>query len=96
MSWSQAKSPYLVTVVGVALMVLAEIISVVRAMMFRAMFHPGGFNGTGPGPGFSGGARYGGGGFGFGLTNYLTIFGLIIVIVGIVWLGMALRKPAKA
>jgi len=97
MSWSQAKSPYLVTVVGAVLMVIAELVSVVRSMMFRPMFRPGGFNGTGgPGPGFSGGARFGGGGFGFGITNYLTIFGLIIVIVGIVWLGMALRKPAKA
>jgi hypothetical protein len=85
----------LVTVVGTALMVIAELVSVVRAMMFRAMFHPGGFNGTGggPGSGFSGGARFAGGGF--GLTNYLTIIGLIVVIVGIVWLGMALRKPAK-
>jgi hypothetical protein len=100
MSWSEAKNPYLVTVVGVVLMALAEVYSIVRAMMFRAMFRPGGFNGTGGGPGqgfgqgFSG-ARQFGGGFGFGITNYITILGLIIVIVGILWLGIALRKTPK-
>ena len=99
---TEAKSAYLLTVVGVVLMTITTIYSDVRALMFRAMFHPGGyygnggFNGTGgPGPsaGFSG-ARFGGG-FGFGLTNYVTLFGLIITIVGLVWLGLALRKPTK-
>ncbi len=98
---TQVKSAYLLTVVGVVLMTITTIYSDVRALMFRAMFHPGGysgsggFNGTGvPGAGFSG-ARQFGGGFGFGLTNYLTLFGLIIVIVGVVWLGLALREPSK-
>ena len=96
MSWSEAKNPYLVTVVGVVIMALAEAYGIVRAMMFRAMFRPGGFNGTGggPGQGFSG-ARQFGGGFGFGISNYVTILGLIIVIVGILWLGIALRKTPK-
>jgi len=93
---AQEKSAYLLTVVGVVLMTITTIYSSVRALMFRAMFRPGGFNGTGggPGAGFSG-ARQFGGGFGFGLTNYVTIFGLIITIVGVVWLGLALRKPTK-
>jgi uncharacterized membrane protein len=98
---TQVKSAYLVTVVGVVLMAITTIYSDVRALMFRAMFRPGGFNGSGgfngtggPGAGFSG-ARQFGGGFGFGLTNYVTILGLIIVIVGVVWLGLALRKPTK-
>ena len=98
---TQVKSAYLVTVVGVVLMAITTIYSSVRALMFRAMFRPGGFNGSGgfngtggPGAGFSG-ARQFGGGFGFGLTNYVTILGLIIVIVGVVWLGLALRKPTK-
>jgi hypothetical protein len=95
-SWSQTKNPYLLTVIGVALIAISEIYSSVRALMFRAMFRPGSFNGTGgPGPGF-GGARQFGGGFGFGLTNYLVILGLIIVIVGVVWLGLALRKSPKS
>ena len=94
-TWNQTKSAYLLTVVGVVLMAITTIYSSVRALMFRAMFRPGGFNGTGgPGAGFSG-ARQFGGGFGFGLTNYVTILGLIIVIVGVVWLGLALRKPTK-
>ena len=93
---TQVKSAYLLTVVGVVLMAITTGYSDVRALMFRAMFRPGGFNGTGggPGAGFSG-ARQFGGGFGFGLTNYVTIFGLIITIVGVVWLGLTLRKPTK-
>ena len=98
---TQVKSAYLVTVVGVVLMTITTIYSDVRALMFRAMFRPGGFNGGGgfngtgvPGAGFSG-ARQFGGGFGFGLTNYVTILGLVIVIVGVVWLGLALRKRSK-
>jgi uncharacterized membrane protein len=75
-------------------MVVAEVYSVVRALMFRPMFRPGG-NFTGAGGGFTG-ARQFGGGFGFGLTNYLAIFGLIILIVGVVWLGVALRKSPKS
>jgi hypothetical protein len=93
---TQVKSAYLLTVLGVVLMAISTIYSDVRALMFRPMFRPGGFNGTGggPGAGFSG-AHHFGGGVGFGLTNYVTILGLIIVIVGVVWLGLALRKPPK-
>ena len=100
-SWSKAKTPYLVTIVGVVLMAIGEIYSAVRAMMFRAMFRPQAFNGTGGGPGYGyggyGGPRpFGGGGFGFGLTNYVVILGLIIVIVGVVWLGLSLRKSSAS
>ena len=98
---TQVKFAYLLTVVGVVLMAITTIYSDVRVLMFRAMFRPGGFNGTGggygtggPGAGFSG-ARQFGGGFGFGITNYVTILGLIIAIVGVVWLGLALRKTTK-
>ena len=99
--WSQAKNPYLVTLVGIVLMVVGEAYSLVRAMMFRAMFRPGGFNGTGgpgPGQGFSGGGpRFGGGfGMGFGLPNYVVIIGLVIALVGVVWLGLELRRSPKS
>ena len=96
MSWSQAKTPYFVTVLGTVLVAIAEVYSVARAIMFRAMFRPGGFNGTGSPGGFNGGyggSRFGGGGF--GATNWLTILGIIILVVGIVWLGFTLRKTAK-
>jgi hypothetical protein len=84
---SQSKYPYLVTAVGVGLMAVSELYSFVRAMMFRAMFRPGG----GPGPAFGGGRQFGGG-FGFGLPSILTTIAVIVAIVGVVWLGLALRK----
>jgi uncharacterized membrane protein len=87
---SQTKYPYLVTAVGVGLMAISEVYSFVRAMMFRAMFRPGG----GPGAGFAGGRQFGGG-FGFGLAGTLTAVAVIIAIVGVVWLGLTLRKPPK-
>ena len=96
-TWSQAKNPYIVTLIGVVLMAVAEVYSVVRAMMFRAMYRPSGFNGTGygPGQGFSGGPRFGGG-MAFGLSNELLILGLVIALIGVVWLGLALRKSPKS
>ena len=94
-SWSQTKNPYLMTVIGVLLMAAGEIYAYVRAMMFRAMFRPGGFNGTGgPGAGFGGGRQFGGG-FGFGISNAIVILGLLLAIVGVLWLGLELRKSAK-
>ena len=86
---SQAKYPFIATVVGVALMAISEVYSLVRVMMFRAMFRAGG----GPGMGFGG--RQFGGGFGFGLSGILTTVGLIIAIIGVIWLGLALRMRSK-
>ena len=93
-SVSQSKYPYLVTALGVGLMAVSELYSFVRGMMFRAMFHPGG----GYGSGFAGGRQFGGG-FGFGLPSTLTTIAVIVAIVGVIWLGLALRKsprPTKA
>lgn len=84
---SDTKFPFLVTAIGVGLMAISEVYSFVRVMMFRSMFRAGG----GPGQGFAG--RQFGGGFGFGLAGVVTTVGLIIAIVGVVWLGLALRKP---
>ena len=89
-SMSQSKYPYLVTAVGVGLMAVSEVYSFVRAMMFRAMFRPGGM----PGSGFGGGRQFGGG-FGFGLPNILTTIAVVVAIVGVVWLGLALRTSPK-
>jgi hypothetical protein len=88
---SDTKFPFLVTAIGVGLMAISEVYSFVRVMMFRAMFRAGG----GPGPGFGGGRQFGGG-FGFGLAGVLTTVGLIIAIVGVVWLGLALRKTTAS
>ena len=96
-SWSKVKSPYLVTLIGVVLMAAGEMYSSIRAMMFRAMFHPGGFNGTGGGP-YSGygGPRQFGGGMGFGLSGIIVDLGLILAIIGVIWLGLELRRTSKA
>ena len=85
-----SKYPYLVTALGVGLMAVSELYSFIRGMMFRATFHPG----AGYGSGFSGGRQFGGG-FGFGLPSILTTIALIVAIVGVIWLGLALRKPSK-
>jgi len=84
---SRSKYPYLVTVLGVGLMAVSELYSFVRAMMFRAMLRPG--------SGY-GGARQFGAGFGFGSTSILTTLAIIVAIIGVVWLGFALRKTPKA
>lgn len=99
----QMKYSYLVTAVGVVLMAVSAIYGVVRGFLVRQMFRPNdNFNGN-----FNGnftrnfnstfvGNRQFAGGNPFGLTNALTIIALIIAIVGIVWLGLALRKFPKS
>ena len=90
----QSKYPYLVTALGVGLMAVSELCSFVRGIMFRAMFQTGASYRSG----FSGGRQFGGG-FGFGLPSTLTTIALIVAIVGVLWLGLTLRKsskPAKA
>jgi hypothetical protein len=88
---SQTRFPYLVTALGVGLMTAAEVYSYVRAMMVRAMFQAGG----GYGPGFGAGRQFSGG-FGFGGTSILTTIAIVVAIVGVVWLGLALRKPKSS
>ena len=88
---SQLKLPYIVAALGVGLMAVSEIYGYVRAMMFRAMFQTGGGYGTG----FSSGRRLGGG-FGLGVPSILTTVAVVVAIVGIVWLGLALRKSRKS
>lgn len=84
---SQIKFPYFVTALGVGLVAVFEVYSYVRAMMFRAMFQAG----AGYGSDFAGGRQFSGG-FGFGGTNILTTIATAVAIVGVVWLGLALRK----
>jgi len=87
---SQAKFPYLVTALGVGLMALSEIYSYVRTMMLRAMIQAGGY-----GSGFSSGRHFGGG-FGFGAPSILTTIAVVVAVVGIVWVGLALKKSPKS
>jgi len=93
---SHTKLPYLVTAVGVFLMAVSEIYSYVRTIMFRAMFRPGGgYGGYGSGAGFGGGRQFGDG-FGFSLSGILATVAVIVAIIGVVWLGLALRKSPKS
>ena len=87
---SYSKYPYLVTALGVGLMAVSELYSFIREMMFRAMFQ----SGAGYGSSFSG-SRHFGGGFGFGLPSALTTIAVIIAIIGVLWLGLVLRKASK-
>lgn len=81
----QIRYSYLVTVVGVVLMAITQGYVVVRAALI-------------------GGMSASRGGFGnrqfasvnpFNWTSSLTILAIIIAIVGLAWLGLALRKSPK-
>ena len=76
---------YLVTVVGVALMAITEVYVAVRAALFR------GISDTRPNVG----SRQFGSVSPFNWTSSLTILAIIIAIVGLAWLGLALRKSRK-
>ena len=93
------KYSYLVTAVGVVLMAISAIYGAIRALFVREMFRPNGnfngnftrnFNGT-----FVGNRQFAGGNP-FGLTNALTIIAVVIALVGLVWLGLVLRKSPKS
>ncbi|MGA2461330.1 MAG: hypothetical protein ABSF82_07915 [Candidatus Bathyarchaeia archaeon] len=95
----QMKYSYLVTAVGVVLMAISAIYGAIRALFVREMFRPNGnfngnftrnFNGT-----FVGSRQFAGGNP-FGLTNALTIIAVVIALVGLVWLGLVLRKSPKS
>jgi hypothetical protein len=93
------KYSYVVTAVGVVLMAISAIYRAIRALFVREMFRPNGnfngnftrnFNGT-----FTGSRQFAPGNQ-FGLTNALTIIAVIIALVGLVWLGLVLRKSPKS
>jgi len=87
-STEQTKYAYLTTVVGVALMTASSIYGYVRAALFRPTFVQT-FNANSQfGTGYA--AMHGGSRFGF--TNNLAILAILIALVGVVWLGFAMRK----
>ena len=107
-SKTQITYGYLITAAGVIVAVVMAIYSGVRSMVAQANFaavRPGAgfgggqfnatrqFNGTRPfNPNQFVGARQFAPGNPFGLVNVVTIIGLIIAVIGLVWLGFALRK----
>jgi len=81
----QMKNAYLVSVVGVGLIAIMTAYNAVRAVMIRQMFQAS----TGA-AGFAGRRQFGMNPF--GLTNQVTIVALVVAIVGLVWLGLAIKK----
>ena len=81
---SKTTLPYLTTVIGIVIVAGAQIWSYVRMAMFMAMMQNGGYGPQSSLPHFGGG---------FGLTSIITTIGVIIAIIGIIWLGVTLRKP---
>jgi len=79
----QIKNAYLVSAIGIALMVITTAYGAVRAFLIRQMIQSSG-------AGFVGRRQFGMNPF--GLSNIVSLLALLIAIVGIVWLGLALRK----
>jgi len=98
-SKQQVRYAYLLSAVGVVLMAITSIYSFVRALLFRPTFDRGGFNQSfnstlrmqGGFNGAAGGAR-----FAFGLVNDVTALAVLLAIVGIIWLGLALKQSQKS
>lgn len=79
------KNAYVVSVIGVGLMAIMMAYNAVRAVMIRQMFQAS----TGA-AGFTGHRQFGTNPF--GISNQVTIIALVIAIVGLVWLGLAMKK----
>ena len=87
-STEQTKYAYLTTAVGVALMTATTIYGYVRTLLFRPNFVQT-FNSNGQfGTGYA--AMHGGSRLGF--TNNLAILAVLIALVGVVWLGFAMKR----
>jgi hypothetical protein len=83
---SQIKFSYFVAVVGVALVTIAVAYGLIRSFLMLQMFRARGVAGV----------RQFGNMNPFGLMNSLTIVAVIIAIIGLVWLGLELRKSGIA
>jgi len=81
----QIKYPYIVAVVGVALVTITMVYEAVRSFLIMGMFRSRGFAG----------ARQFGNLNPFGLVNGLTLVAVTIAIVGLVWLGLTLKRSGK-
>jgi len=97
---TQTKYAYLVTLVGVALAAVTTAYNAVRSylisQMFRARpFNPGNFTGTQFGT-FARSRQFGMINPYGGLAGGLLILAVIIAVIGVVWLGLALRKSKPA
>jgi len=82
----QIRNGYIVSVIGVGLMVISTAYNAVRAVMIRQMFQA-----SGGAAGFTGRRSFGMS----PLANGLAILALVIAIVGLVWLGIAIKNSRQ-
>ena len=75
----------MVTLIGVVIVAAVQVWGYVRMAMFMAMMQSGGYGS------YSGQGHFGRG-FGFGGPNIISIVGAVVAVVGVIWLGLTLRK----
>lgn len=82
-TWHQVRLPFIATVIGVSLVAVAIVYDAVRSFLVMAMLRPRlaisaarQLRTVNP----------------FGLTSIMIVVGVIVAIVGLLWLGLALRK----
>jgi hypothetical protein len=96
---SQMKYAYLVTLVGVALATITTAYTAIRSYMFsqafrsRPTFSTGNFTRS-QFVNFARGNQFGMVNPYGGFANIFMILGVAIAVIGVVWLGIALRKPS--
>jgi hypothetical protein len=83
-SIAQTKYAYLTTLVGVALTSITTVYGYARTLLFRQAFSTNGQFRNAYTP-MHASLR-------FGLSNNLTILAVVIALVGVIWLGMTMRK----
>lgn len=96
-SETQIRYAYLVTLVGVALASVATVYNAIRSYLVSQMlrsrpFNPGNFTQTQFGT-FTRTRQFGIVNPYGGIAGGLMILAVIIAIIGVVWLGISLRKP---
>ena len=97
----QLTYAYLVTLLGVALATITTAYTTIRSLLFaHRRFHPnfnsGNFTATNQFGNFTGARPFGNVSPYGGFVNDLTIVAVIIAIVGVLWLGMCLKKAQVA
>ena len=94
----QMRYAYLVTLVGVALAAITTAYNAIRSFMFAQMIRsrpfipPGNFTATRQFGNFTGPRQFGNINPYGGFINSLVIVAVVIAIIGIIWLGISLRK----
>jgi len=86
---------YMVALVGVVLAAVTTAYNAVRSYMFsqmrRASFNPGNFTGSGAGN-FTRFRQFGNPNPYGGIVGSVMLVAVVIAIIGVVWLGLCLRK----